>query len=346
VDSRELLRLIERFGEATVAVAGDLLADLYIASRPSGLSREAPVMILTEEGRWISPGGAANAMACVLSLSGNVLPVGVVGDDAAGVMLLEELEGRGMDTSGVIVAAGHGTYTKTRVFAGDLHTVKQQVMRIDRRPPDRVSGAVEKQVLAAIDKASGLADAWLVSDYDADFFTDSVISRLNGEGRSKILVVDSHRRLASFPGAMCVTPNEAEASLATGIQIDNDADAAQAARHLRSACDAEWVFLTRGNRGMMIAGRDGSLVTIPIVGPEDIVDVAGAGDTVAAVLALSFACDIEPVKAGVLAAVAASVVCMKTGVATVSIDEIRTALEKYPPPAVQSIGSIVPDGQG
>ena len=135
----------------------------------------------------------------------------------------------------------------------------------------------------------------------------------------------------SFKGVACATPNEAEAALATGIEIVDENTAAQAAKSLREMMDAEWVFMTRGNLGMMIAGRDGSLERIPIIGPRDIVDVAGAGDTVAAVVTLCLACGVDTLTAGCLAAYAASIVCMKTGVATATVEEIRAAVEEYPP---------------
>ena len=89
---------------------------------------------------------------------------------------------------------------------------------------------------------------------------------------------------------------------------------------------ARHVFVPRGNSGMTIVG-DGEPIHLPIMGSADIVDVAGAGDTVAAVAALSFALGEEARTAGLLASYAASVVCMKTGVATASPEEIRAAIE-------------------
>lgn len=324
--------MLERFGEATIAVAGDMLADLYVTARPVGLSREAPVMVLAQEDQWISPGGAANAVSNLLALAGAAEAVGLVGDDEPGRMLAAALAERGFSGDGIVTAPAAGTYTKMRVFAGDLHTVKQQVMRIDVVPDGRMTEAVEAAVLEAIDAADRKADAWLVSDYDGDLFTDAVIDRLCAAAAGKLMVVDSHKRLARFTGAACITPNEAEAAAASGIDVADDDSALEAARHILDDTGARWVFMTRGNRGMMIAGADGFFHSLPIVGPKDIVDVAGAGDTVAAVVALSLANGVAPLSAGLLAAYAASVVCMKTGVATVTVEEVAAAIEEYPLP--------------
>ena len=160
----ELLKTLDRFAGVKVAVVGDLLADLYVNARPAGLSREAPVMILKEEDRRVRPGGAANAVNNVLALSGRAFCVGLVGDDEAGRVLLEELEAGGADGGGVITVAGAKTYTKMRVFAGDLHTVKQQVLRLDCEGDNRMDAKTEALVVEAISLRACQADAILVSD--------------------------------------------------------------------------------------------------------------------------------------------------------------------------------------
>ncbi len=335
VTRKHLLGVLERFGEVTVAVAGDLLADVYIFARPVGLSREAPVMVLAEESERVTPGGAANAVNNILSLSGRARCVGLVGDDQAGLALITYFAGRGMDTSGIVTAGGAKTSTKTRVFAGDLHTVKQQVFRIDCVPPPRMSAQVEAGACDAIDEVAKACDAWLVSDYDGDFFSERVTARIGAITASgAVTVVDSHRRLAAFPGATCATPNEQEAALATGVPINGDDSAAEAGRRLRRATGARWMLVTRGNRGMALIGAGDAVTHVPIVGGTEIVDVAGAGDTVSAVMTLCLALGEDAVIAAVLASYAASVVVMKTGVATPTPEEVRLAIEKYPPPAV------------
>jgi len=333
IDRKRLAAALKRFKSVSVAVVGDLLADVYVYARPVGLSREAPVMVMREESRKILPGGAANAANNVLELSGSALCIGVVGGDSAGRHLRAHLARRGADVSGVVSAARASTCTKTRVLAGDLHTVKQQVFRIDNQPHSRMRKAVETRVLTAIDRAAASADAWLVSDYDGDLLSERVIDRLNSlSADGRIVVVDSHSRLSRFSGISCATPNEAEASLESGIDITDSASALDAARRIREDLDAAYVFVTRGNRGMTLAGPRGWSAGLPIVGPAEIVDVAGAGDTVSAVAALALAAGEDPLTAGLLASYAASVVCMKTGVATASPSEILRAIEEYPLP--------------
>src|ERR1700716_109357 len=83
-----LLALVDGFGSRRVLVLGDLIADEFIYGEISRVSREAPVLILRHRGRTVVPGGAGNAIYNLADLGVTVLPVGVIGDDEAGRMLL------------------------------------------------------------------------------------------------------------------------------------------------------------------------------------------------------------------------------------------------------------------
>ena len=68
---------------------GDLVADEFIFGEISRVSREAPVLILKHRERSVVPGGGANAVSNLADLGVNVLPVGVVGDDESGRLLIK-----------------------------------------------------------------------------------------------------------------------------------------------------------------------------------------------------------------------------------------------------------------
>jgi bifunctional ADP-heptose synthase (sugar kinase/adenylyltransferase) len=67
---------------------------------------------------------------------------------------------------------------------------------------------------------------------------------------------------------------------------------------------------------------------IPVFGTDEVADVTGAGDTVLAVLTAALAAGAEPSSAAALANIAAGLVVMKLGTATVTADELRTAVGK------------------
>src|SRR5215510_810631 len=81
--------VVRSFAKVSVTVMADLVADEFVFGEIARVSREAPVLILKHRERTVVPGGGANAVMNLASLGVNVLPVGVVGDDEAGGMLLE-----------------------------------------------------------------------------------------------------------------------------------------------------------------------------------------------------------------------------------------------------------------
>jgi bifunctional ADP-heptose synthase (sugar kinase/adenylyltransferase) len=65
-------------------------------------------------------------------------------------------------------------------------------------------------------------------------------------------------------------------------------------------------------------------------GSDQVADVTGAGDTVIGTLALALAAGATPLEATLLANYAGGVVVMKMGTATISPDELRTAIAGDP----------------
>jgi rfaE bifunctional protein kinase chain/domain len=322
--------LIDRFEGLRIGVLGDLIADLYTYGRPVRLSREAPVMIIREEREELIPGGAANTIANLRSLGATVLPVGLVGDDLVGERLLARLVTAGIDCRGVRVLEDYRTVAKTRLLAGDVHTVKQQVVRIDREPSRLPTAAEIAGVVETLDEFGSEVDAWIVSDYGYAAASSEAIEWVRGRTRRGSegvpTVADSRYRLRAFGGFTVVTPNESELGEAARLEGASSTEIISAARSIADELDGEAILITRGNRGMLLLERERDPLEIPIHGSADIVDVSGAGDTVASVLTLALAAGSDLASACHLANVASGLTVMKRGAATVTPDELRGAL--------------------
>src|SRR5580698_10429974 len=87
-EADRLKKIVEAFSKVTVTVLGDLVADEFVFGEISRVSREAPVLILKHRERSVVPGGGANAVNNLADLGVNVLPVGLVGDDEPGRLLV------------------------------------------------------------------------------------------------------------------------------------------------------------------------------------------------------------------------------------------------------------------
>ena len=160
-----LKKVVEAFSQVTVTVLADLVADEFVFGEIMRVSREAPVLILRHRERTVVPGGGANAVNNLADLGVNVLPVGVVGDDEPGRLMLQYFRHKKIPLTAIFKIKGHPTVTKTRILAGMTHNTRQQVVRVDREPDDFPSTHIRRELVLAAREYTRASDALLVSDY-------------------------------------------------------------------------------------------------------------------------------------------------------------------------------------
>jgi rfaE bifunctional protein kinase chain/domain len=333
-EAGHLKKIVEAFPNVTVTVLGDLVADEFIFGEISRVSREAPVLILKHRERTIVPGGGANAVNNLADLGVNVLPVGIVGDDEPGRLLLKYFRHKRIPVSGVLKDKSHTTVTKTRILAGMTHTARQQVVRIDREPQEPPNQHLTRELYLAARNYAHVSDALLVSDYGYGAATPAIVSALRDKGKlgAVPIILDSRYRMLQYSGITAATPNEPEVEEALGIHIGNDWQGVVAAgKQLMQRMKMQSLFITRGRDGMVAFDRQHKPVDIPISGSDQAADVTGAGDTVIAAFTAALAAGATTEEAAQLANYAGGIVVMKRGTATVSREELLHAIEQSPP---------------
>jgi rfaE bifunctional protein kinase chain/domain len=224
---------------------------------------------------------------------------------------------------------------KTRILAGGIHSVKQQVVRIDRETAWPLSDGVSRAFAAKLPSIAEGCDAVILSDYGSGLVTPalaaavrSAVKRSAGPTQVPILV-DSRYRLLEYRGMTTCTPNESEVEQILGVQIDDDPDTLErAGREVLRRTGSMAVLVTRGSRGMALFQPRRATVHIPIFGSSDVADVTGAGDTVIATFALALASGGSFEEAARLANYAGGLVVKKRGTATVSARELAGAVSR------------------
>ncbi|HYV85545.1 MAG TPA: PfkB family carbohydrate kinase [Patescibacteria group bacterium] len=328
---QDLLRIVDRMAGVRVLVVADLVLDEFEYGRIGRISREAPVLILDHLRTDRLPGGGANAVRNLCALGGRPVVVGRLGADEAGDRLAGLLAEAGADVEGVWRESGYATPVKRRVLAGSAHSVKQQVVRIDRGggAPFAEGMALGRRVA---EHAAGTAGT-LVSDYSLGLLhPGSIPAVVAATGApSRPLFVDSRSQLRLFRGITAATPNLQEAETLAGSDLGDDVARLDAgAGRLRDALDADAVVVTLGSHGMLVRTRTGGSARIPVYGTDEVADVTGAGDTVIATLALASLSGAGFLEAALLANYAGGIVVMKRGTATVTPDELRAAVRIDP----------------
>lgn len=322
-----LSSIISRFRNKKVAVWGDLILDQYVFTSAGRVSREAPVLVTEFEKNEYRLGGAGNVVMNLRTLGAMPLPVGFVGKDASGEVLLGLLREQGVATGHLVAADGFATPLKSRVLAGGDNTKKQQILRIDTLPPGPVGERARLRLVKALYAALEASDLLVLSDYLAQAVIPAVFQQLRKKFPALPSVADSRGNLLDFPGVTLATPNEPEIkSLFPDRKFLRDSDFTAAGSELLERLDARGVVLKRGHRGMLVFGRGERAVKLGIFGTSQIVDVTGAGDTVLAVLALGLASGASLLDSARLANIAGGIVVMHEGAYPVRRRELQDAL--------------------
>jgi rfaE bifunctional protein kinase chain/domain len=333
-ENERLKKIVESFPKITVTVIGDLVADEFVFGEISRVSREAPVLILKHRDRTVMPGGGANAINNLADLGVNVLPVGVLGDDEAGRLLLKGFRHKRIPLSGVLKDKSYTTVTKTRILAGMTHTARQQVVRIDREPEAEPNRHLKRELVLAAREYARASDALLVSDYGYGAATPAILAAIRYKGglNGVPVILDSRYRMLQYSGVTAATPNEPEVEEVLGIRIGQDwSRLCAAGAQIMARMKLQSLVITRGRDGMVAFHGKHKPVDIPIFGSDEVADVTGAGDTVIATFTAALAAGASAEEAAHLANYAGGIVVMKRGTATVSNQELLHALDQAPP---------------
>ena len=320
INKEKLREATDRFKDVNVLVIGDIIVDHFIWGTVSRISPEAPVPVVNVTGENFLLGGSANVLNNIYSLGAQAAICGVIGEDFMGNHLLELLSELGSPVTGVVKTPDRPTTRKTRVIAQG-----QQMVRFDREESVSLLPEIIDQLKRFIDDRINDFDAVIVSDYSKGMISRTLTDHLRkkmSSGKRIPMVVDPKPGHADFfRQASIITPNNLEAQMMSGVEIFDDDSLLRAASRLHEILDCEAVLITRGEKGMALLERNQAIFTIPTVARE-VYDVTGAGDTVAASLALGLASGLNYAEAATLANFAAGIVVGKVGTATASLEEL------------------------
>lgn len=303
--------LLKNCKNKRIAVVGDLMIDKYVWGTVARISPEAPVPVVEVDTETDRLGGAANVANNIQSLGGIPVLLGVAGNDANGARLLQLVEQQGCTTEGIVTDESRPTTIKTRVIAHNQH-----VVRIDSEQKKEISPAIQEKILAVLRHIIGGLDAIIFEDYNKGVIAAPLITQMIelAKKNNTIVTVDpKFNNFFSYQNVTVFKPNKKEAEEALGRKLLTDADVNLAGKELLERLHAGNVLITRGEKGMSLFDRSGSVVTVPTQA-QKVTDVSGAGDTVIATLTLALAGGATLHEAALLANHAAGVVVAEVGI--------------------------------
>tara|TARA_R110000787_G_scaffold30940_7_gene82587 strand:- start:2288 stop:3754 length:1467 start_codon:yes stop_codon:yes gene_type:complete len=324
MDTSALLGLIRAAAGKRIVCIGDVMLDRFVYGQVTRISPEAPVPIMRRTREAAMPGGAGNVGRNLSTLGLRTALIGVVGDDPEGRQLAELLGHIDGVEADLIVMRGRPTTLKTRFVAGG-----QQLLRVDAEDLRAIDLTTEADIVMSLEDAAKDACLIILSDYAKGAITENVIAAAIAAGRAHgIPVIADPKGLdfARYGEVDLLKPNAMELGQAMGLMVETDRDAADALAKAMEILPARAIVVTRAAKGMSFVDRDCAVMHRSGEARE-VYDVSGAGDTSIAALALGLAAGGSLAEAVELAIAASGIAVGKSGTATVSANELNTALQ-------------------
>ena len=322
--------IVDRFSSVRVLVVGDVLLDRFQYGKVERISPEAPVPVFCPARTVEMPGGAGNTAMNLSCLGCCVQLVARTGRDKMSKRLGDILDDNGVDTT-FFHQDNRCTAVKTRLIAGNNHVMRideEQVAELDEKLTVLVADIVEEKIEEC--------DIVVLSDYGKGFLSSKLTEKIIGCCRmaGKPVVVDPKGRdYRKYVGATLVKPNLKEFSDVSGKRFNPVGEGFQkelirAAGDFLARCNIGGLLITLGEHGMLyVPSRKSATESIYLpTRAREVFDVSGAGDTTIAALAAAMGVGASMADAMQLANVAAGIVVGKLGTASVSAEELNSAL--------------------
>lgn len=310
---------IPEFERTHILVVGDLILDRYWHGSTGRISPEAPVPVVHITDMKERPGGAGNVALNLKSLGCDVSLFSFVGNDREGQTLQRQLQSAGVRCF-FVCRDDYPTISKLRVLGRN-----QQLIRLDFEQSAELlrSHSLLDLLNAHIDGA----DAMILSDYAKGSLhhARAYIDLANKVG-IPVFVDPKSNDFSLYRGATVITPNLKEFEAVVG-HCPTPADLVNKGEQLLRDHDLRALLVTQGEHGMTLLHEEIPPLHLPTRARE-VYDVTGAGDTVISVLAAATAAGESLASAATMANAAAGIVIRKLGAATVSVPELRRALQR------------------
>ena len=337
MDSTRFNAIAARYPDLTIAVLGDFCLDRYLEIDPArqGTSLETGLPVHNVVNVRAQPGGAGTIVNNLAALGiGEILPVGLAGEDGEGYELSRALERvAGVRLNHFVRTRDRRTFTYCKPLVLEPGKAPVELNRLDLKNWTPTSAWLQGLLVDQLRAAAALADAIIVLDQvdipETGVVTRKVLAALKStvEAKPELLVLaDSRRGLRGFPPVV-FKMNVAELAALTGAPGPLSPEQVEASAAGLAQNNGRMVFITLAARGMIGAAANGQVEYVPALPVRGEIDVVGAGDAVSANLTAALAAGAGLGEALELANAAASVVVHKLGTTgTASVPEIRKLL--------------------
>jgi rfaE bifunctional protein kinase chain/domain len=318
---------MQAWSQARLIVLGDTIVDQYVACEAIGMSAEAPVVVVRELAKRNFIGAAAVVAAHICALGAQCDLVSVVGNDSIAELVHRELKAQGIGDALTRDPSRPTTFKKRYVVEN------QKLFRVSRLEQHNLDAAIEAQLIARLEALAPDAHGIVVSDFVYGVVTPRVLQTVTKLAQRHDLMLFGDLQCSSQVGSISrfqnfslLCPNERELRLA--LQ-DKDSGLESLSQQLLQTTRCQRLLVKLGVEGFIAYDRDsdGKPLNQPFpalsVNP---LDVAGAGDSVLAVMATGLASRQAMMPTAALACCMAALAVETMGNKPIALDALRGRL--------------------
>ncbi|MDE2845239.1 MAG: PfkB family carbohydrate kinase [Gemmatimonadota bacterium] len=318
--------LMSRFAGLSIMVVGDFFLDKYLVLDPAldEPSLETGLAARQVVARRCMPGAAGTVVANLHALGvGDLLAVGVTGDDGEGYELRQGLGAMGVRLDGLFESPDRftPTYIKPMNREQDEERESNRIDIQNRTPTPRV---LEDRLVGFLGDMAPGVDGVVVLDQvgrrNTGVVTDRVreaICELGRDQPDRVILADSRERIGDFHHVI----RKGNRDEMRGVDEDRGSGEMRGASEQSGSGKTRGageesdrpVYITLGADGLLLIDGDDRrhVPGIRVPGP---VDTVGAGDSVTAGIVASLAAGATPMEAGLVGNLTASVTVRQLGV--------------------------------
>lgn len=327
ITKRRLDEIFSNITKSNILVVGDIMIDEYVWGSVHRISPEAPVPVVNVEKESKRLGGAANVIQNLATVGVTPYIASVCGADTKGEELQKDLEESGCNCVALLNSSDRLTTVKTRIMAHH-----QQVVRVDKEISTPITTDEEELLIQKITALIGDIHGVIISDYGKGVITPTLLHTiidLCTKNNIFISVDPKEEHFDYYRSVNVITPNLKEGYASLGKTLT-------AMPSMESIIKTGWeivdtfnlghLLLTLSEKGMALFDSENREYTHFETVAQDVFDVTGAGDTVISLFAAAIAAGASTVEATYISNHAAGISVAEVGTASVTPDEIRTAI--------------------
>ncbi|MDC0453483.1 PfkB family carbohydrate kinase [Alphaproteobacteria bacterium] len=323
IKSENLIKILKNFKKLNIIVLGDLIIDEYIYCLPIGMSQEDPSIVLKPARREKYLGGAGIVASHAANLGAKVDFITVVGNDNHNDFIKKKLKNPNLKFKAYI------DNQRINILKQRFKSKNKTLFKVSDFNQNSISLTFQKKIISNIKSKIKKTNLIILSDFNYGCLPTALIDKIIkiATDNNVFICADSQTSsqlgyISKYKNINLITPTEYEARVSVRNQEDGIPILCNA---LQKETKSKHIIMKLGPDGIFIHSNKTSKITDDTIKALNLnpVDIAGAGDSLLAISAMSLALGSSIWEASYLGSLGAAVQVSREGNVPIATKEIQ-----------------------